>query len=283
MAFNFPDSPTTGDTFTAGGRTWVWDGNVWLNDATATYDSIAFDTTADLEADIGEMVWNEEQETIDLGLDGTVTLQVGLEKLMRVKNASISTAIPVGTLVEFAGAAGDTVTVQPATTDGSVDHHYMVGITSEQIPADDFGFVTTEGIVEGLTTSAWPVGTILYPDPTTAGNLTATEPAAPNLKIPVAAVVKQGSGTSGKLLVRMHSGETIADLHDVEIDTIADGDVLSWNNSNSRWENIGAVVSQTNGTVSTAATDQTVVRNITLSTSAPSGGSDGDVWLQYTA
>lgn len=46
---------------------------------------------------------------------------------------------------------------------------------------------------------------------------------------------------------------------------------------------IATKVSKTNGTVTTAATDQTVVRNITLSTSAPSGGSDGDVWLQYTA
>jgi hypothetical protein len=42
------------------------------------------------------------------------------------------------------------------------------------------------------------------------------------------------------------------------------------------------LVSQTNGTVTTAATSSTVVRNITLSTSTPSGGIDGDVWLQYT-
>ena len=41
------------------------------------------------------------------------------------------------------------------------------------------------------------------------------------------------------------------------------------------------VVSRTNGTVATANTGSTVVRNITLSTSAPSGGSDGDVWLVY--
>ena len=283
MALNFPDSPTVGDTYTAAGRTWVWDGTTWNNDATGVYDSIAFDTTADLVADVGELVWNEEQETLDLGLDSVVTLQLGLEKLIRVKNASGVTAIPVGTLVEFAGAAGDTVTVQPATTDGSVDHHYMVGITSEEIPADGFGFVTTEGIVEGLNTNVWTPGTLLYGDPSTAGNLTSTEPAAPNLKCPVAAVVKQGSGTSGKILVRMVLGEVLSELHDVQIASIADGDTLSWNASNSRWENIGAVVSQTNGTVTTAATDQTVVRNITLSTSAPSGGSDGDVWLQYTA
>jgi hypothetical protein len=43
------------------------------------------------------------------------------------------------------------------------------------------------------------------------------------------------------------------------------------------------LVSQTNGTVTTASTSSTVVRNITLSTSDPSGGIDGDVWLKYTA
>lgn len=43
------------------------------------------------------------------------------------------------------------------------------------------------------------------------------------------------------------------------------------------------VVSRTNGTVSTASTSSTVVRNITLSTANPSGGTDGDVWLKYTA
>ncbi len=41
-------------------------------------------------------------------------------------------------------------------------------------------------------------------------------------------------------------------------------------------------VSKTNGQVTTAAAGSGVVRNIYLSTSAPSGGSDGDVWLVYT-
>ena len=40
-------------------------------------------------------------------------------------------------------------------------------------------------------------------------------------------------------------------------------------------------VLETNGAVTTAATGSTVVRNITLSTSSPTGGSDGDVWLVY--
>ena len=41
-------------------------------------------------------------------------------------------------------------------------------------------------------------------------------------------------------------------------------------------------VDEVNGAVTTAATGSTVVRNITLSTADPSGGSDGAVWLKYT-
>lgn len=42
-------------------------------------------------------------------------------------------------------------------------------------------------------------------------------------------------------------------------------------------------VEKDNGKVTTADTDESVVRNITISTSSPTGGDDGDVWLVYTA
>jgi peptidoglycan hydrolase-like amidase len=45
---------------------------------------------------------------------------------------------------------------------------------------------------------------------------------------------------------------------------------------------VGDFVSQTNGVVTTATAGSAVVRNITISTAVPSGGSDGDVWLVYT-
>jgi hypothetical protein len=44
---------------------------------------------------------------------------------------------------------------------------------------------------------------------------------------------------------------------------------------------LNAKVGTVNGAVTTAATGSTVVRNITLSTADPSGGTDGDVWLKY--
>lgn len=53
--------------------------------------------------------------------------------------------------------------------------------------------------------------------------------------------------------------------------------------SNTIANSIATKVSRTDGTVTTANTSATVVRNITLSTSDPTGGIDGDVWLKYTA
>lgn len=46
-------------------------------------------------------------------------------------------------------------------------------------------------------------------------------------------------------------------------------------------QTISGVVSQTNGTVTTASTSSGVVRNIFVSASSPTGGMDGDVWIQY--
>jgi hypothetical protein len=75
-------------------------------------------------------------------------------------------------------------------------------------------------------------------------------------------------------------------MHDVSITSATAGDVILRNSANTLWENKPTsalpFVSQTDGTVTTASTSSTVVRNITLSTSDPSGGSDGDVWLKYT-
>jgi hypothetical protein len=45
---------------------------------------------------------------------------------------------------------------------------------------------------------------------------------------------------------------------------------------------LDARVNRVNGTMTTAAVGSVVVRNIAISTATPSGGMDGDVWLQYT-
>lgn len=227
-------------------------------------DSIQFDTTYTSGSTApGELAWNTDVQDLEvqIGDDGNVTVHLGQEQYIRVKNNSGSTAIPKGKLVQFAGAAGDTVTVSPAVTDGSVPHEYMVGITAEEIDADGFGFVAVYAVIRGIDTQTpgWTLGTILYADPSTPGGLTSTEPAAPNLKHAIAAVVTYA--VNGRILVRMTTGEALEHLHDVQLTSLADGETLVYNSSTGRWEN-GAAGSST-----------------TVSTTAPSSPAEGDNWF----
>ncbi len=75
--------------------------------------------------------------------------------------------------------------------------------------------------------------------------------------------------------------------------------VRRFNTSTAQWEQFGSpqlnpaslgitptsigAVAVNNGTVTTASTSSTVVRNITVSASAPTSGQgmDGDIWVQY--
>jgi hypothetical protein len=164
---------------------------------------LGLDTTPAAEPTAaGSFWWNSEFETANLQLDTNVTLQVGQEHVIRVKNNSGSVAIPNFTFVMFAGATGDTVTVAPAVTDGTYPDAYMVGITTEEIPADGFGFVTQIGFVNGVDTNSYTLGQLLYPDPAVAGGFTTTKPAAPAFNAPIAAVTKVNA-SSGRVLVRM--------------------------------------------------------------------------------
>jgi hypothetical protein len=188
----------------------------------------------------GELGIETDTNRIKIG-DGT-TEWTGLrygppadELVIKVKNASGSAAIPAGTLVQFAGAAGDTVTATPAVTDGSVDFHYIIGVTSAEIAADGFGHVVLTGVVEGLNTSAYTAGDFLYSDPTSPGQLVTTQPAAPNFREPVAAVTRVGAGTSGRILVRIHLGDSINDLHDVALTSLSTGEVLQFDGT--KWVN----------------------------------------------
>jgi hypothetical protein len=228
---------------------------------------IQFDTNAVANILPGRFGWNADQETVRLGLDDNVGINLGQDSVIRVKNNSNSVAIPKFTLVMFAGATGDTVKVSPAVTNGSVPHEYMVGITEEIIPAGDFGFVKTEGVIQGVNTAAYELGTILYANPAVAGGLTATKPSAPNLKLPIAAVTRVQQ-SSGRVLVRMTTGLTLSEIHDVQTNGKTDGDALIWDAANNRWTNgvvYGEPTTLSVGTVSTGT-----AAAITVSGSAPS-------------
>jgi hypothetical protein len=215
----------------------------------------------------GRIGWNADKETATVGLDDAFNLDIGQHFVIRVKNNSNTTAIPKFRLVQFAGATGDTLKVSPAVTDGSVPHEYMVGVTAEQIDADGFGFIVTQGELTNIDTSAYTLGQILYADPADPGNWTTTKPTAPNLKLPVVAVTRVQQ-SAGRVYVRMDNGFNLNELHNVYTNGITDGDALVWNATLSRWEN--ATIFGQPTTLSIGTVTSGTVAAVTVTGEAPS-------------
>ena len=191
--------------------------------------------------------WNQDDGTLDVGLYGGSVLQVGQEMMYYAKNTS-GGLIANGTPVMFTGTIGASgkLTFGLAVADGSVLADYMMGVATQDIADNAFGYVTSFGLVRGFNTTGapygevWADGDLLYFDPATPGTWTNVQPQAPNIDVPVAVVINAGSGGSGSIFVRMTVAESLARLQDVYINgtgTPNDFDVLLYDATQSRWEN----------------------------------------------
>jgi hypothetical protein len=217
--------------------------NVDLGDHQLSTDQVTFDQTPTQTAGVGVLRWNDTDGTLDLGLKGgNATLQVGQEQFIRVR---ADEDITNGDAVYATGAVGATgrITVRKFIADNTIDELYFIGIATEDIAANEEGFITTFGTVRGLNLTnggniygetGYTDGTILYASPTTYGYLTKTAPEAPNLSIPVAIVLH--ANANGQVQVRPTTGFHINELHDVLITNVEDKELLQWNNAG-YWEN----------------------------------------------
>ena len=200
-----------------------------------TLQSIQLLTTGGNADTAGELAWNTDEQTLDIGKGGGTVLQVGQETSFLVYNDSAGT-IAEGKGVMYVGTNGASgqLKVAPMIANGTLPGHVFLGVMTETIAPGASGFVTTFGKVRGVNTNAYPEGTILYCDPAVPGGFVTTEPDGPNLKLPVAAVINQGN--NGTIFVRAATGQFLKDCHDVETADAHDGDVLTWNDAQNRWE-----------------------------------------------
>jgi hypothetical protein len=159
-----------------------------------------FDTTNNTAPADGEMAWNSTDKTVDIGLPGGITLQVGQELHMLVKASS---AITNGQCIMATGSDGNSgrITAAPATS--AVDGMFIIGIATQNISNNQTGYITTFGVVRGIDTDGsgvgetWAAGDVLYPHPTITGGLTK---GSHTINIPIALVLF--AGNNGSLFVR---------------------------------------------------------------------------------
>jgi hypothetical protein len=186
----------------------------------------------------GRLRWNSEEGTLDLGMENEVVQSVGMGFYMPPTKNNSGVSIPAGSFVMATGAQGDRITIAKAVTDGSVSPIYMIGVSSKAIPDEsETGLILTNGIVRNVNTNAWPVGTVIYPNPSSAGGLTSTKPTAPNIRTAIGFVLRQHA-TTGRIYIRMTTGSTLGETDsNVAFASIADGDTIVYDASSQVWVN----------------------------------------------
>lgn len=203
-------------------------------------DFVQFNTAAVATGAEGRLKWNSVDNTLDLGLPTSVTLQIGQEHLLYVSNVSDVT-LPEGAAVYVTGAQGNRTTVALADNDAVVmaaTNTVGVVTTTGGIANNGRGYITVLGMVRDLDTSAWAEGDQLWLT-STPGVYSNVEPISPNRRVRIGWVVRSQQSV-GSILVDVKIGTSLADLENVLITNPQDGDVLKFQASTGLWVNLPA-------------------------------------------
>lgn len=206
-------------------------------------DYFQFNVSAVHTVTPGQLAWNADDGTVDLGMDGgNVTLQLGLETLFYVRADS---TICAGQVVMATGTIGNSGKLKGAPaniTDPSLGI-YIIGIAAEQINTNDWGFVSNFGTLREINTSGsessetWSAGTILFYKPGSDGRLTSILPTAPSPHVLMAMVTDAGTA-NGSLFIRLTHGLPFGYINgNVEFSTLANNDFIVYDAVDGRWEN----------------------------------------------
>jgi hypothetical protein len=182
----------------------------------------------------GQMSWHPDYGTVEIGMNNDVINPVGFKSFYRVKAAS---TIRKGTVVMAAGSVGGSeyILASEAQNIGS-SGELIMGVSAEEILANNFGDVVAFGPVRGVNTSAFASGAILYYNPLSTGGFTNTTPESPNAKVLVALNLTQSN--NGVVFVRVSAGSELGRTDtNVKFSTLQNNDYIRYNLSSGYWEN----------------------------------------------
>lgn len=218
-------------------------------------DYVRFDLTPEtVPATPGSMYWDASPnaQTVAVVMESNkATLLAGQETYYRVK---ASEPVRNGKVVMFNGSQGASgvLLVKEAENIAVDKAHLVMGISTHDMAANEFGYITWFGQVNGIDTrglnegEVWAEGDILYYNPTTKGNLTKVRPPVPN-PIALMVVVVKAHQTQGSLFVRPQYGSVLGGTDgNVQFTNLTDKNFISYNAIAQRWENYTPSQSRTN-------------------------------------
>ena len=162
---------------------------------------LQFDTASAISSSQeGYVFWDNEAHTLALKPDiSASTLQVGQETWVRVR---VHEDIADGNAVYVSGScpACGLPWAYNAIADGTRTKYQVIGLATENLAAFDQGFITIQGKVNDLDTSAFSEGSQLFLSETTTGSLREGPPDEPAEKVFVGYCLRSHTIT-GSLLV----------------------------------------------------------------------------------
>lgn len=150
----------------------------------------------------GTLYWDSTDHTLALKNDvSDVTLQIGQESLIRVRNESGS-QIANGKLVYISGTetGGESRPLVSLAQANSASTAGVMGIATHSISNNSYGYITNFGLVRDIDTSTFTEGDPIYLSAAVAGDFTSTEPVTPNFSKAIGYVIKSDAST-GSVLV----------------------------------------------------------------------------------
>jgi len=162
-------------------------------DPTSEFEYIQLNTSLEnAPTTVGAVYWDDQDKTITAVMEpsngGSVKLQIGQEMYVRAVNKT-GTTISNGEVVFISGAQGNRPTVELADSGSYENATKIIGVATEDIGNNLYGYVTTEGLVRDLNTDDYTEGDCVFVG-TVSGSFTTVTPSFGDAKVKVGIITK---------------------------------------------------------------------------------------------
>ena len=140
-----------------------------------------------------------------------------------------------GQPVYINGANGANPLIKLASNTGERTSSKTIGLLSQNLSVNAFGYIITEGVLEGFDTSAGTAGDPMWLGPT--GNIiygTGNKPYGNNHLVSLGFVLRSNNN-NGKVYVKVQNGFEIEELHKVYAINPSNKDTLLYNSGSGAW------------------------------------------------
>jgi hypothetical protein len=181
----------------------------------------------------GQVFYDNVNQTLAVHLPGNVTLQIGQEEHIRVYNSNGYT-IHNGESVYMSGSFNGHPEVSLAIA-STYETSYTLGVSTQEILPNDYGYITFFGLIHDLNTNSWNVNDILYLSDSILGglqNFQVSTHSSFNVKLGKV-IVKDP--VNGVIFIRQTALTKLSELGDVIVTNPTSDEVLRYNGQN--WVN----------------------------------------------